>query len=615
MKSVSFLSFRNFALASGALLVSGLLGHVAWAQGVQPAGQLRGVTQNMPLQVKPLAREQEVIRLRPGELPEVTLTSGMLYRILAAEISYQRGQYVAAGSTMLELARETGDRRLAKRAIEFYLAGGSLPGALEAARAWVRVSPDDPEAVSTELALAAAAGQTSGLATALRKRIDEAQDKSSAIGQSVAVLSRMPDKRAALDILDRAVNESKGRNLLAAHLALSDMAQAAGDAPRALAEARLGLAVSPRSEEAAMRVFEYGMAVDPEKALKDARSFVAAYPASRRLRLLIAGQLAERGDYDASLAELQSMARRSPEDFDLIFMQAQVAYRAKRLDQARALLDQFVSIQTQRQTAAAAGSTDAPAALADAYLLLARIAEDQGRLDDAIVQLGKIEEHATRYTSRMRQAALRARQGKVDEALAIIDAANPADDEELALGVLTSAQILRDAGRPADAIRRLKAAEAELPESVEIKYELAMLYERENKLAEAEKLLREVIAIDPGHAHSYNALGYALADRNVRLPEALKLITRAMEIAPEDPFIMDSMGWIKFRMGDLNAAQDFLTRAYRKRPEADIAAHLGEVLWMLGQKDEARAIWKEGAARDPNNATLLETTRRFGVKL
>ena len=562
-----------------------------------------------------MPREQEVIRLRPGELPEVTLTSGMLYRILAAEISSQRGQYVAAGSTMLELARETGDRRLAKRAIEFYLAGGSLPGALEAARAWVRVSPDDPEAVSTELALAAAAGQTSGLATALRKRIDEAQDKSSAIGQSVAVLSRMPDKRAAFDILDRAVNESKGRHLLAAHLALADMAQAAGDSQRALAEARLGLAVSPRSEEAAMRVFEYGLAVDPDKALKDARSFVTAHPGSRRLRLLIAGQLAERGDYDAALAELQSMAKRSPEDFDLIFMQAQVAYRAKRLDQARALLEQFVSIQSQRQTAAAAGATDASAALADAYLLLARIAEDQGRLDDAIVLLGKIEEHATRYTSRMRQAALRARQGRVDEALAVIDAANAADDEELALGALTSAQILRDAGRPADAIRRLKAAEAELPESVEIKYELAMLYERENKLAEAEKLLREVIAIDAGHAHSYNALGYALADRNIRLPEALTLITRALEIAPEDPFIMDSMGWVKFRMGDLNAAQDFLTRAYRKRPEADIAAHLGEVLWVRGQKDEARAIWKEGAARDPNNATLLETTRRFGVKL
>ena len=614
MKSLSFPSFKNLVVASGALLALGLIGQAAVAQVAQPAGQARGVTQNMPLQIKPMPQEQEIIRLRPGELPEVTLTSSLLYRILAAEVSFQRGQYIAAGSTMLELARETGDRRLARRAIEAFLAGGNLPGALEAARAWARVAPDDPEAVSTELALAAAAGQTSGLATALRKRIDDAQDKSSAIGQAAAVLGRMPDKRAALDILDRAISESKGRNLLAAHLALADMAQAAGDAPRALAEARLGLAVSPRSEEAAMRVFEYGLAVDPDKALQDARTFVASHPGSRRLRMLIAGQLAERGDFDASLAELQSMAKRSPEDFDLLFMQAQVAYRAKRLDQAKALLDQFVSIQGQRQGAAAPGATDAPAALADAYLLQARIAEDQGRLDDAVEQLGKIEEHATRYTSRMRQAVIRARQGRIDEAIAIVDAANPADDEEQTLGALTAAQILRDAGRTADAIRRLRAVEAELPDSVEIKYELAMLYERENKLAEAEKLLREVIALDPGHAHSYNALGYALADRNVRLPEALKLITRAMEIAPDDPFIMDSMGWVKFRMGDTAAAEDFLKRAYRKRPEADIAAHLGEVLWVRGQKDEARAIWKEAAIREPANSTLLETTRRFGVK-
>ena len=614
MKSLSFPSFKNLVVASGALLALGLIGQAAVAQVAQPAGQARGVTQNMPLQIKPMPQEQEIIRLRPGELPEVTLTSSLLYRILAAEVSFQRGQYIAAGSTMLELARETGDRRLARRAIEAFLAGGNLPGALEAARAWARVAPDDPEAVSTELALAAAAGQTSGLATALRKRIDDAQDKSSAIGQAAAVLGRMPDKRAALDILDRAISESKGRNLLAAHLALADMAQAAGDAPRALAEARLGLAVSPRSEEAAMRVFEYGLAVDPDKALQDARTFVASHPGSRRLRMLIAGQLAERGDFDASLAELQSMAKRSPEDFDLLFMQAQVAYRAKRLDQAKALLDQFVSIQGQRQGASAAGATDAPSALADAYLLQARIAEDQGRLDDAVEQLGKIEEHATRYSSRMRQAVIRARQGRIDEAVAIVDAANPADDEEQTLGALTAAQILRDAGRTADAIRRLRAAEAELPESVELKYELAMLYERENKLAEAEKLLREVMAIDPGHAHSYNALGYALADRNVRLPEALKLITRAMEIAPDDPFIMDSMGWVKFRMGDTAAAEDFLKRAYRKRPEADIAAHLGEVLWVRGQKDEARAIWKEAAIREPANSTLLETTRRFGVK-
>ena len=124
-----------------------------------------------------------------------------------------------------------------------------------------------------------------------------------------------------------------------------------------------------------------------------------------------------------------------------------------------------------------------------------------------------------------------------------------------------------------------------------------------------------MIELDPGHAHSYNALGYAMADRNQRLQEALKLITRALEISPDDPFIMDSMGWVKFRLGDNAAAVDYLQRAYSKRPEADIAAHLGEVLWKQGQRDEARKIFNEGVTREPRNPTLLETTKRLGVNL
>ncbi len=610
MKSLSLSLFKVFA-ASHVIAAVCLLWPVTQAQ----SGPLNGLTQNAPPQVKPLAPESEVIRLRAGELPEVTLTSSVLFRILASEISSQRGYFVPAGTTMLELARETSDPRLARRALEFYLAGGNLPGALESSRVWLRASPDDVEAISTEMALAAAAGQTSGLATALRKRIDSATDKTAAIGQAIGVLSRMPDKRAAFDILDRAINESKSRNLLAAHMALADMAQAAGDSKRALAEAREALAVAPKSEDAAMRVFEYGLAVDPDQAIKDARSFSALHPEARRLGLLLAGQLADRRDFDAAMAELTAMAKRSPEDFDLMFMQAQVAYRAKQLDQARGLLEQFVSVQSQRQRAAAAGATDAPAALADAYMLLARVAEDQGRLDDAVSVLARIEEPSARYAARLRQAVLRARQGRVDESLAMIDSANPQEDEEITLGALTAAQVLRDAGRLDEAIVRLKAADKEVPDSAEIKYELAMLYERQNKMTEAEKLLREVIELDPGHAHSYNALGYAMADRNQRLQEALKLITRALEISPDDPFIMDSMGWVKFRLGDNAAAVDYLQRAYSKRPEADIAAHLGEVLWKQGQRDEARKIFNEGVTREPRNPTLLETTKRLGVNL
>jgi tetratricopeptide (TPR) repeat protein len=611
VKSLSKNSFIYTLLAGTAAACSLIWMPVAWSQ----SGPAKGVTQTTPLQIKPRVVETEEIRLRAGQLPDVSLTSNILFRILAAEISAQRSVFIPAGKTMLDLARELGDYRLARRGLEFYLAGGNLAGALDAARLWLRISPDDAEAVSTEMALSAASGQTSGLTEALRKQIDAASDKTVAIGQAVAVLSRMPDRAVAFTILDRAINASNARNTLAARLALADIAQLAGEQARALTEAKAALTATPRSEDAAMRVFEYGLKVDPEQAQKDARLFISANPDARRLRLMLTGYFTDQRDFDAAMKELVAMSKRAPEDFDLMFMQAQVAYRAKQLDQARGLLEQFVSVQSQRQRANAEGATDASAALSDAYILLARVFEEQGRLDDAVAQLAKIEDPASRHGARLRQALIRARQGKIDQALAIIDAAGPDSDEEVVLGVTTAAQILRDANRIDDAIARLKVADQQQPDTVEIKYELAMLYERRGQLKDTERLLREVIALDSGHAHSYNALGYALADRNQRLPEALKLITRALEISPQDPFIMDSMGWVKYRMGDRVAAVDYLSRAYAKRPETDIAAHLGEVLWVNGQRDEALKILREGAAKEPQNPVLLETVRRLGVKL
>lgn len=615
MKSLSKSGlFLTFA-ASCSIAISSLWASASIAQtapSIRPSG---GVSQNAPLQVRPRTPESEEIYLRAGELPEVTMTSSVMFRILASEFSAQRGVFLPAGKTMLDLAREVGDVRLAKRSLEFYLAGGNLAGALDASRVWVRLAPDNAEAASTEMALAAAAGQTSGLATALRKQIDAAQDKKGAIANALSVLSRMPDRREALVILDQAINESTAKNMLAAHLALADVAQGAGDEKRAVAEAKAGLAVSPRSEDAAMRVFEYGLGVDADQAVRDARNFISAHPGARRVRLLLTGYLADKQQFDAALAELASMLKRSPEDFDLMYMQAQVLYRAKRLDQAQAMLEQFVSVQTQRMNANPAGATDAAAALAEAYSLLARIAQDQGRLDDAFKYLSQIEDPAARHPARIRQAFIRVKQNRFDDALAIIDSAGPETDEEYQANVLSAAQVLRDSNRIDEAIRRLRVADNKQPDSVEIKYELAMLYERQNKIKDAERLLREIIALDPGHAHAHNALGYSLADRNQRLPEALKLIQRAHEILPKDPFIMDSLGWVKFRMGDRKAAIEYLTKAYAIRPEADIGAHLGEVYWVQGDREEALKYFREASSKDPKNPTLIETLKRLGVKI
>ncbi len=607
MKSLFKCCFQKIPFA----LVLGLFGAVWAASGCAQIGPSKGVSQTTPLEIKPRMPEAEEIQLRAGQLPEVTLTSSIVFRILAAEISAQRSAFIPAGKTMLDLAKEVGDVRLARRALEFYLAGGNLAGALESSRVWLRFEPDDAEALSTEMTLSAASGQTSGLTTALRKKIDEARDKTAAIGQAMAILGRVPDKRAGLAILISVLQESQARDTLPAHIAISDLARAAGDAPRALSAAKAALNVAPRSEDAAMRVFEYGLAVDAPQAFRDAQGFAAAHPKARRLRLLLATQWAERREFDLAMVELVAMAKLDPEDIDLVFMQGQIAYRAKRLPEARNLLEQYVSRQSQRQS----GAPDEGSGLVDAYQLLSRIAQDQGFFDDAVSLLDNIQEPSARHNARVRQAAIRAQQGRVDDALALLDTSDPQSLEEEVLTASAGAQMLREAKRPLEAIKRLEAANERMPDTVEIKYELAMMYERDERLNDTERLLREVIALDPGHAHSYNALGYSLADRNQRLPEALKLITRALEIAPNDPFIMDSMGWIKFRLGDYVTAVQYLEKAYRVRPEADIAAHLGEALWMLGQRDAAIEIWKKAVAKEADNATLQETIKRLGVRL
>ena len=606
------IGFAALALALAALYMSDVQASQAGASAQAGERPTDATGPRMGPKVRP--PETEVIRLRAGQLPYVTLTSDIFYRILASEIAAQRGVFGSAGTTMVGLARDTGDARLARRGLEFFLAGGNVKGALDAARVWARLAPTDLEAGSTELALAAANGQTKGLAQALRTRIDASPDKPAALAQALAVLSRLSDRRMALQILDDALSDDV-RRLPEARMALADVAQAAGDAPRALTEARMAQLAAPASEDAAQRVLEYGMAIDPARALADARAFLAKYPQARKLHLMLASQLAESGDVNGALAELQAMSRQAPEDFDLMLLQAQLQYRAGRSAEARKLLEQYVEVQDQRQRASAPGATDAGPAAAEAHILLARIAEDEGRYDDAVAQLDRIDDPSLQYSSQLRQAGLRAQQGRVDEALALIDNAGPQDEEERLTGVLAKAQILREAGRIDEAVALLEQADRDIPDVVEIKYELGMLYERQGRLKDLERELRQVIALDPQHAHAYNALGYTLADNKLRLSEAHDLIAHALTLLPNDPFILDSMGWVKYRLGDLPAAVDYLRRAYAIRPEPDIAAHLGEVLWIKGDRDEAQKLLRKVLAESPDNPTLKQVVDRLGVRL
>ena len=174
---------------------------------------------------------------------------------------------------------------------------------------------------------------------------------------------------------------------------------------------------------------------------------------------------------------------------------------------------------------------------------------------------------------------------------------------------------LRDVKRWREAAEVLGAASQRFPDDTDLIYEQAMVEEKLDHMAEMERLLRRVIAIKPDHPHAHNALGYSLADRGVRLPEARNLIARALELSPGDPFITDSLGWVEFRLGNRDEALRLLRQAYGARPDTEIAAHLGEVLWAAGQQAEARRVWQDARGRDAANEVLRETLARLKVGL
>jgi len=569
----------------------------------------QGLAQTTPRDPQGAARTQAV------EPPSVNLTADILYRLLAAELAAQRGYYGLAGATLLDVARESQDPRLAQRAFQFAMMGRDTPRALAAARQWSRLAPTDPEASAAMLALTASSGQTDGLADALAQRIAQAEDQDQAIAQAGAVVSRLHDKGAALRVLEHALLPAQQGNITAA-MALSDTAWVARDAQRALFYANRAQQLDPASEEVAQRILEYGLVVDPEAALAQTRRFLQAHPQARRVHLLLVSRLTERGAADAALAHLRTMRMRTPEDFDLLYVQAQVHVRARQHAPARALLNEYVQVQTQRRAAIAQDEThDALASVADARLLLVHIAESEGNLDEALAQLDRVEDPALEFQVALQRASLLGRQGRIAQARATLEGIAPRNERERVLVALRLASVYLAAGRTDDAVGVLEEAWRQDPDSTQIQYDLAMLYERQGRMDAFEERLKRILEVEPDHANANNALGYTLADQNRRLDEAQTLLERAERLEPDNPYILDSVGWYHYRRGNLDQALMYLRRAYAEMPAADVAAHLGEVLWEMRRPDEAHAVWQEGMRLEADNETLRKTLQRLGVTL
>lgn len=326
-------------------------------------------------------------------------------------------------------------------------------------------------------------------------------------------------------------------------------------------------------------------------------------------RITLARSQLDAARYNDALAQLRLLTIESPSSIDGWLLQAALELQENQFAAADKSFRHFLRL---------AEKTNLPtnhAGRVQAYLGLAQLAENSKDYNAAQNWLSKIEDNKERLAAQLRRASILAKQGKVNEARSLIQQLPEQTTLQSRAKLMAEVSLMRDYGQLPEAIQFLDKALADDPKDTDLMYELSTLYEKAKNFMQMEVLLNQVIALQPNSAAAYNALGYSLADRGVRLEEAKALIERALVITPDDPYIVDSLAWALYRMGRLDESLKTFRNAYKTRADAEIGAHMGEVLWQMNRKDEAIAAWKEAQMINGDNPTLLETLKRFGVKL
>ena len=539
------------------------------------------------------------------------LDAELFYQLLLGEINAVGTEPGVGFSLVLDAARKTNDPALYQRAVDIAFQARSGDAALQAAQAWKQAQPQSREANRRVLQILVALNRVAESAEALKSNIALASpgDRAAVLAGIPRLYARVSDKKLAASIVDQALADYLSVPALgpAAWTSIGRMRLAAGDTSGALEAARRAQDMNPLAEGPALLAIEM---MDPKQPLAEpiVRRYMEGKPVTE-LRMGYARALLDAQRYAEAATQLKVITAERPEFAEAWLVQGTLQVQDTQLAPAEASLKRYVEL-AQSQPA----GDERSRGLAQAFLSLSQIAEKRKDYPAASAWLDRIENSQDLMAAQSRRASLLARQGKVEEArklLRSIPERGPADARNK---LMAEVQLLRDNKQYKPAYDLLAAAARRDPKDSELLYDQAMLAEKLGNNGDMERLLRQVIAAKPDYHHAYNALGYSLAERNVRLPEARQLIQKALDFAPGDPFISDSLGWVEFRMGNRAEALRILDTAYKARPDAEIAAHLGEVLWALGQRDRAQVVWKEGLLLNSENETLQETLKRLRVK-
>jgi len=552
------------------------------------------------------------------------LDAPLFYQLLLGELDLRNGDPAAAAAKFLDVARRTRDESLFRRAVEVALQSRNGDAALAVSRAWRQTLPESLDALRFEFQILAVLNRGTELAEPVRLLLARtpAAERSAAIAALPRLTQRVADKRALALQLDEILKPyaDAPATRVASRVASARLWDQGGDDARALALAERAHADDPQAAMPALLALEL-MGKSPA-AEKIVTAYLAQPKAEANVRLGYVRSLSATQRLVEAEAQMRMLTVEHPAQAGYFLSLGALQLELRQPKDAETSLQRYLQLGAVKPEPAQAGESDDEdqetfheGGRTQAWLMLAQAAEMRGDGKTAAQWLDKIDDPQRALEVQTRRATLLAKQGKLREARALVQQVPERRPEDARAKLIAESQVLRDVKRWPDAYAVLAVANERFPSDVDLLYEQAMIAEKMDRMDEMERVLRRVLELKPDHHHAYNALGYSLAERNVRLTEARDLIAKAVELAPNDPFIADSLGWVEFRLGNHAQALAHLKRAYAARPDVEIAAHLGEVLWVTGAREEARRVWREGRARDADNEVLRETLTRLQVKL
>ena len=551
---------------------------------------------------------------RVGGPVSSSLSGELFYQLIVGELNIIDGQPGVGFAHILDAAHKTKDAKLFERAVRVAIQSRSGEPALQAARAWKQALPTSREANRYVLQLLIGLNRIGETLEPLKSEIagTSANERAAFMASIPGYYARASDKKLATSIVEQALAQNL-ENLQFGAVAWTSVGRVrleAGDSAGALDAVRRAQALSPEADGPALLALSL---MDSKAPLAEqiVRKYLEGKP-KVEVRMDYARALLDAQRYAQAGEQIRIVTVEKPDHPQAWLIKGTLELQDKKNDSAEKSFLRHTELMLR-------ASEDRPAeanrGLIQAYLSLAQIAEQRRDFAQAENWLGRIDNADDMIGAQSRRAAILAKQGKLEEGRKLLRALPEKSPADARQKVMAEVQLLRDNKQYKSAYDVLSVKALTDPTDYELLYDQATVAEKLGRLDEMERILRVIMAGKPDYQHAYNALGYSLAERKIRLPEARQLILKALELAPNDPFITDSLGWVEFQSGNLAEALRILQSAYDSKPDAEIAAHLGEVLWVSGKREQALIIWREGVALDAESETLVETLKRLRVKL